>query len=151
MSSRLERLVRTLRHFYGPLALPPSDAFTLFVWEILSNHSTPAKREAALQALRRGGALTADGMWKSAARTLEDSVALALSEAFVFLTRVKATLELEHRTQAESLPTVPEAQATLAARLGYGARGRHRFLQDYRRVTRRARQAMDRVFYGEEP
>jgi [glutamine synthetase] adenylyltransferase / [glutamine synthetase]-adenylyl-L-tyrosine phosphorylase len=53
--------------------------------------------------------------------------------------------------QAEALPTSPEGQAALAARLGYEERGRHRFLQDYRRVTRRARLAMDRVFYGEEP
>jgi len=37
----------------------------------------------------------------------------------------------------------------LAARLGYGERGRHRLLQDYRRITWRARRAMERVFYGE--
>jgi glutamate-ammonia-ligase adenylyltransferase len=87
----------------------------------------------------------------AADRLLEDSVALSLSEAYVFLTTIKATLEIEHRLQAEALPRSPEGQAALAARLGYEERGRHRFLQDYRRVTRRARLAMDRVFYGEEP
>ena len=87
----------------------------------------------------------------AAERLIEDSVALALSEAFEFLTAIKATLELERRVQTETLPSSPEGQAALAARLGYGERGRHRFLQDYRRVTRRARLAMERVFYREEP
>ncbi len=82
---------------------------------------------------------------------IEDSVALSLSEAFEFLTAIKATLELERRVRAEILPPSPEGQAALATRLGYGERGRHRFLQDYRRVTRRARLAMERVFYREEP
>jgi glutamate-ammonia-ligase adenylyltransferase len=87
----------------------------------------------------------------AAERLIEDSVALSLSEAFGFLTSIKATLELERRVQAEVLPPSPEGQAALATRLGYGERGRHRFLQDYRRITRRARLAMERVFYREEP
>jgi glutamate-ammonia-ligase adenylyltransferase len=87
----------------------------------------------------------------AAERLIEDSVALSLSEAFEFLTAIKATLELERRVQAETLPPSPEGQAALATRLGYEERGRHRFLQDYRRVTRRARLAMERVFYREEP
>jgi glutamate-ammonia-ligase adenylyltransferase len=87
----------------------------------------------------------------AAERLLEDSVALSLSEAFVFLMTIKATLELDHRMPAEVIPTSPEGQAALAALLGYEEHGRHRFLQDYRRITRRARLAMDRVFYGEEP
>jgi glutamate-ammonia-ligase adenylyltransferase len=87
----------------------------------------------------------------AAERLIEDSVALSLSEGFEFMTAIKATLELERRVRAETLPPSPEGLAALAARLGYGERGRHRFLQDYRRVTRRARLAMERVFYGEEP
>ena len=42
----------------------------------------------------------------AAERLLEDSVALSLSEAFVFLTTIKATLELDHRMPAEALPTL---------------------------------------------
>jgi [glutamine synthetase] adenylyltransferase / [glutamine synthetase]-adenylyl-L-tyrosine phosphorylase len=87
----------------------------------------------------------------AAERLIEDSVALSLSEALEFLTAIKATLELERRVRAETLPPSPEGLAALAARLGYAERGRHRFLQDYRRVTRRARLAMERVFYREEP
>jgi endonuclease III len=77
MSSRLESLVRKLKKQYGPLPVPPSDAFVLFVWEILSNHSTPKKRDAALHALRRQGALTPDSMWHASPAKLTASVALA--------------------------------------------------------------------------
>ena len=54
-------------------------------------------------------------------------------------------------TNPHSAKQTPEAQTALASMLGYEEHGRHRFLQEYRRVTRRARLAMDRVFYGEEP
>jgi endonuclease III len=47
MSSRLERILDRLQALYGPLTSPPSDAFTLFVCEILSNHSTPKKRSTS--------------------------------------------------------------------------------------------------------
>src|SRR6185436_6189959 len=48
--SRLEAIVDSLQAFYGALAPPPRDPFTLFVWEVLSAHSTPRKRDAALAA-----------------------------------------------------------------------------------------------------
>jgi A/G-specific adenine glycosylase len=76
MSSRFEGLIRRLRKRYGELPSPPSDAFVLFVWEILSNHSVPRKRDAALQTLKRHRALTPDSMWNAAAAKLETSVAL---------------------------------------------------------------------------
>jgi len=85
------------------------------------------------------------------ARLLEDSVARSLGEAYVFLTRVKNALELEQRVAVGSLPPPPEAQAVLARRLGYEAQARRHFLQDYYSITRRARQAMERVFYGDTP
>jgi glutamate-ammonia-ligase adenylyltransferase len=85
----------------------------------------------------------------AAARLLEDSVASALGEAYVFLSDVKNALEIERRVPVAALPPVPEEQAALARRLGYVEQARHRFLQDYRRFTRRARKAMERVFYGE--
>jgi glutamate-ammonia-ligase adenylyltransferase len=86
----------------------------------------------------------------TAARLVEDSVALSLSDAYTFLTRIKNALEIERRLPAEALPPVPEDQAALARRLGYQERARHRLLQDYRRITRKARLAMERVFYGED-
>jgi glutamate-ammonia-ligase adenylyltransferase len=86
----------------------------------------------------------------SAARLLEDSVSLSLSEAYLFLTKVKNALEIEQRVPAGALPSSPEGQAALARRLGYEERARHRFLQDYMSITHRARRAMERVFYGDE-
>ena len=75
--SRLERLIGELRTFYGRLPAPPADPFTLFVWEVLSVHSTPRKRDAALAALKRARALTPDSMWRAAQKKLEEAVALA--------------------------------------------------------------------------
>jgi endonuclease-3 len=75
--SRLERLIGDLRTFYGRLPTPPADPFTLFVWEVLSVHSTPRKRDAALGALKRVRALTPDSMWRVAQKKLEESISLA--------------------------------------------------------------------------
>lgn len=57
--SRLERLIGELKSFYGRLPTPPGDPFRLFVWEVLSVHSTP------------------DAMWRVAQKKLEECVALA--------------------------------------------------------------------------
>jgi glutamate-ammonia-ligase adenylyltransferase len=83
-------------------------------------------------------------------RLIEDSVSLALGEAFVFLNEVKNALEMDRRVRAEAIPPTAEAQRSLARRLGYEEHPRASFLEDYRRITRRARAAMERVFYGEE-
>jgi endonuclease-3 len=74
--SRIERLLDELRRLYGRLPAPPADPFTLFVWEVLSAHSTPRKRDAALEALKRARALTPDAMSRVAQKKLEESVAL---------------------------------------------------------------------------
>jgi endonuclease-3 len=75
--SRLEGLLAALQNFYGALPAPPRDPFTLFVWEVLSVHSTPRKRDAALAALKRIPALTPDAMWRAPQKRLEESVKLA--------------------------------------------------------------------------
>jgi endonuclease III len=69
--------VATLKAFYGPLPSPPRDPFTLFVWEVLSFHATPRKRDSALESLRRGRALTPDAVWRAPQKTLQEAVALA--------------------------------------------------------------------------
>jgi glutamate-ammonia-ligase adenylyltransferase len=83
-------------------------------------------------------------------RLMEDSVARALGEAFTFLSDVKNALEVDRRVHAEVIPPSPEEQVALARRLGYEEYPRQSFLEDYRRITRRARSAMERVFYGED-
>jgi glutamate-ammonia-ligase adenylyltransferase len=83
------------------------------------------------------------------ARLIEDGAALALGEAFVFLSDVKNALEVDRRVHVEAIPPSPEEQLALARRLGFEEYPRQTFLEEYRRVTRRARRAMERVFYEE--
>jgi endonuclease III len=75
--TRIEHLLEKLQAFYGKLPSPPSDPFTLFVWEVLSVHSTPRKRDAALAALKKIRALTPDAMWRARPSTLGASIAAA--------------------------------------------------------------------------
>ena len=75
--SRFDGLVDALQRFYGALPQPPHEPFTLFVWEVLSVHSTPRKRDAAFTALKRIRALTPDAMWRAPQKKLEDGVRLA--------------------------------------------------------------------------
>ena len=86
-SERLERgegpprqmlaVMDRLERFYGPLPLPPEDPFALYVWEVLGVRTTPARRDAAMGALRRIPALTPDSMAKAARGRLEKAVGLA--------------------------------------------------------------------------
>jgi glutamate-ammonia-ligase adenylyltransferase len=82
----------------------------------------------------------------ASARVLEDASAHALGEAFVFLSGVKNALEMDRRVPAEAIPPSPQEQVALARRLGYEEYPRQSFLDDYLRITRRARRAMLRVF-----
>lgn len=66
-----------LERFYGPLPQPPEDPFALYVWEVLGVRTTPARRDAAMGALRRIPALTPDSMAKAARAKLEKAVGLA--------------------------------------------------------------------------
>ena len=73
-------------------------------------------------------------------------MARELGEAFVFLTDVKDALEVDRRVHAEAVPAAPDQQTALARRLGYEEYPRQAFLDDYLRITRRCRRAMERVF-----
>jgi endonuclease-3 len=75
--SRLQTLLNELRRFYGLLPSPPRDPFALFVWEVLSVHSTPLRRDKTLAALTRLRALTPDAMWRAPQKKLEEAVKLA--------------------------------------------------------------------------
>jgi glutamate-ammonia-ligase adenylyltransferase len=67
----------------------------------------------------------------------------------VFLSDVKDALEVDRRVHAEAIPPAPPEQLALARRLGFEEYPRQTLLQEYRRITRRARRAMERVFYEE--
>ena len=104
MASRLERLIEALHRFYGPLPPPPHDPFMLFVWEVLSVHSTPYRRDAALAALKRIPALTPDAMWRAPQKKLEESVTLAGPYTENRLTALRAGVEVFRRSP--DLPAV---------------------------------------------
>jgi endonuclease III len=112
--SKLERLVDRLRDFYGALPAPPRDPFTLFVWEVLSTHSTPHKRETALGALKRARALTPDAMWKAPQKKLEESVRLAGPYTEQRLKALRTGVDIFRRTP--DLPSVIRGPLTTARR-----------------------------------
>ena len=75
--TRLESLLSRLQQFYGLLPSPPRDPFAIFLWEALSMHTTPARRDAAFGALKRLRVLTPDAMWRAPQKNLAEAVALA--------------------------------------------------------------------------
>ena len=131
MVSRFERLVDALATFYGLLPKPPGDPFTLFVWEVLSAHSTPRKRDAALGALKRNRALTPDAMWRAPQRKLQESVLLAGPYAEQRLRALRTGVEVFRRTP--NLPSVIRGPLVAARRAikplpQLGETGAHRML-----------------------
>lgn len=70
-------LVAALERFYGPLPAPPSDPFRYYVWEVLSAHTTPGRRDAAYAALLKIPALTPDAMFRVARGRLMAALAHA--------------------------------------------------------------------------
>jgi len=98
LTTTLDSLIDRLEKFYGALPAPPRDPFTLFVWEVLSTHSSPQKRDASLAALKRARALTPDAMWKAPQKTLETSVALAGPYRDQRLKALKTGVDIFRRT-----------------------------------------------------
>jgi endonuclease III len=124
-------VIDALKAFYGPLPLPPRDPFTLFVWEVLSVHSTPQKRDAALAALKRIPALTPDSMWRAPQKKLEDSVKLAGPYTENRLTALRAGVDLFRRSP--DLPRIvrgplPAARRAIKPLPQLGETGAHRML-----------------------
>jgi endonuclease III len=127
--SRLEGVLNSLKEFYGPLPPPPQDPFTLFVWEVLSAHSTPRKRNAALAALKRIRALTPDAMWRAPQKKLEESVKLAGPYAENRLQALRTGVDVFRRSP--KLPAIirgPLLAARRALKPLLGEAGAHRML-----------------------
>jgi endonuclease-3 len=103
-----------LRTFYGALPMPPREPFTLFVWEVLSVHSTPRKRDAALAALKRIPALTPDSMWKAPQKKLEESARIAGPYAEQRLKALRTGVDVFRRTP--KLPAVIRGPLAAALR-----------------------------------
>lgn len=157
--SRLVRLVDALKEFYGPLPVPPSDAFALFVWEMLGFHTTAPKRDLAFAALKRNRALTPDAMSKVAPKTLEDSVRLAGPYAEQRLRALREGLSVFQRAPRlpesirgplpvaqEALTTLPQMAGGVADRMLLFAGG-HRVLPADKGTVR----VLHRLGYDDSP
>jgi endonuclease III len=156
-ASRLEALVSSLQKFYGALPSPPRDPFRLFVWEVLSVHSTPRKRDAAFSALKRVPALTPDAMWRAPQKKLQESVALAGAYAEQRLHALRKGVDIFRRTR--QLPSVirgplPAARRALKPLPQLGEAGAHRMLlfaadQPILPVDARVSRVARRLGYGD--
>ncbi|MEW9548868.1 bifunctional [glutamine synthetase] adenylyltransferase/[glutamine synthetase]-adenylyl-L-tyrosine phosphorylase [Nonomuraea sp. NPDC050783] len=71
-----------------------------------------------------------------------------LAESWRFASRVRDAVMLVKGRPGDSVPREAVERRLIAQTLGYPPDGSEDFLDDYRRVTRRARQVVERVFYG---
>lgn len=72
-----------------------------------------------------------------------------LEDAWALATRARNALYLIKGRQVDQLPRDPQELETLARALGYPAPGaRVAFMEDHRRITRRARRICEELFYG---
>jgi glutamate-ammonia-ligase adenylyltransferase len=115
--------------------------FTVQLLQMRHGHDHPEIRTPntrhAIDVLERAGLVEAqDAMW--------------LRDAYLMLNRVRNHMFLLRGLATDTLPTRDAEIEKLARSLGYGRLARSRFLERYRRVTRRARRVTDRLFYGED-
>ena len=71
-----------------------------------------------------------------------------LEAAWIFASRIRNQIMLMRGRGSDSLPGDNRELASLAELLGYGPGESSHLLADYRRVTRRARQVVEKVFWG---
>jgi [glutamine synthetase] adenylyltransferase / [glutamine synthetase]-adenylyl-L-tyrosine phosphorylase len=89
----------------------------------------------ALAAAREAGLITATD-------------AATLAESWQLAARIRDAVMLVRGTPADTIPTAYDELGAVARVLGYGPGEGQALAQDYRRAARRARQVMDRLFYG---
>ncbi|MEX2540025.1 MAG: bifunctional [glutamine synthetase] adenylyltransferase/[glutamine synthetase]-adenylyl-L-tyrosine phosphorylase [Actinomycetota bacterium] len=114
--------------------------FTVQLLQMQHGYRYPALRTP--NTLRGINALEGSGL-------IEPQDAQWLREAYLLLNRVRNHLFLLRGLATDALPTRDEEMERLARSLGYGRLSRSKFLERYKRVTRRARRVTDRLFYGE--
>jgi [glutamine synthetase] adenylyltransferase / [glutamine synthetase]-adenylyl-L-tyrosine phosphorylase len=115
--------------------------FTVQLLQMRHGHTHPTLRTPntlkALEAVEKIGLLERrDATW--------------LLDAYLLLNRVRNHMYLVRGLATDALPERDEDLEKLSRSLGYGRLARARFLEHYRRTTRRARRVTDRVFYGED-
>src|SRR5207248_2959641 len=93
---------------------------------------------------------TMDGLGRLAHRGyVEDRDAEALEQAYRFCERARNLRYLLTGAPGDSLPTDGAEAEDLARLMGYPHRPVTQLREDYRRLTRRARAVVERVFYGQ--
>ncbi|GAA0953708.1 bifunctional [glutamine synthetase] adenylyltransferase/[glutamine synthetase]-adenylyl-L-tyrosine phosphorylase [Nonomuraea longicatena] len=78
---------------------------------------------------------------------LDAGDAEVLAEAWRCASRIRDAIMLVKGRPGDSVPSDARERRLIAQTLGYAPDGSEDFLDDYRRVTRRARQVVERVFY----
>ncbi|MFP8941263.1 bifunctional [glutamine synthetase] adenylyltransferase/[glutamine synthetase]-adenylyl-L-tyrosine phosphorylase [Streptomyces fenghuangensis] len=76
--------------------------------------------------------------------------AATLDEAWLLATRVRNAVMLVRGRPGDTFPSEPRELAAVGRYLGYEPGHVGEMLEDYRRITRRARGVVDRLFYGVE-
>jgi [glutamine synthetase] adenylyltransferase / [glutamine synthetase]-adenylyl-L-tyrosine phosphorylase len=83
------------------------------------------------------------------AGVIDPTDAAHLEAAWLLASRIRNQIMLVRGRGSDSLPSDTRELAALAELMGYGPAEASHLLADYRRVTRRARGVVDRVFWGQ--
>ena len=138
-AERLPRGADPAKHTkLGPGGLADVE-WTVQLLQLQHAHAVPALRSSrtitALLAAREAG-------------VIDPADAGHLEAAWLFASRIRNQIMLVRGRGSDSLPSDNRELAALAELLGYGPGESSHLLADYRRVTRRARGVVDRVFWG---
>ncbi|GHH83582.1 glutamate-ammonia-ligase adenylyltransferase [Kitasatospora indigofera] len=113
--------------------------WTVQLLQLQHGHRLPELRttrtRAALAAAARAG-------------LVDEGDAVVLDAAWVLASRVRAAVMLVRGRPGDSFPGDARELAGVARYLGYGAGHSGELVDDYRRVTRRARAVVEKIFYG---
>ncbi|MEU3400922.1 bifunctional [glutamine synthetase] adenylyltransferase/[glutamine synthetase]-adenylyl-L-tyrosine phosphorylase [Streptomyces filamentosus] len=101
--------------------------------------------EPALRTTRTRPALAA----AHAAGLIPAEEARTLDEAWVLASRVRNAVMLVRGRPGDTFPTDPRELAAVGRYLGYGPGHAGEMVDDYRRITRRARAVVDELFYAD--
>jgi glutamate-ammonia-ligase adenylyltransferase len=101
----------------------------------------------AVPSLRTTGTLLALGAAREAG-LITAADAATLAESWQLAARIRDAVMLVRGTASDTIPTAYDELGAVARILGYGPGEGQALVEDYRRAGRRARQVMDRLFYG---
>jgi len=147
LSEENARDIRRMKARVERERLPPGDD-PQFHLKLGRGSLSDVEFTAQLLQLRHGvratGTMAAlDGLEEAGALSSEDRAALA--DAYRFCERTRNRWFLIKGSSGDALPSRPEQLARLARSLGAGPQD---LREEYRRVTRRCRAVVERVFYG---